>query len=204
MKLAVAIATLCALGGSAAAQDIRVEGGGGTLAPGVEGVVTAAGPEFQKCAAEHGARYVGGQAWVSVSVGTDGRKKDAWVAESDLGSWAVEKCLVHVARTLPFGAARGGDVTVSVPVAFQPASEPAPMAQAEQNDALKKIQVVRRCGKLAKMTELTFYVGPGGQVLSVGFQRPPSEKWADCAAEALRNVVMTDPRGQVVKATVAP
>lgn len=195
---------VCAGAGVAAAQDIRVEGGGGTLAPGVENVVASAGPEFQACAREHGARYVGGHVSLAVRVGTDGKKKDAWVAESDLGSWAVEKCLLGVARTLAFGAAKGGEVTVSVPVDLAAAAETAPMSPALQNDALKKIQVVRRCGKLAKMTELTFYVGPGGQILSSGFTRPPSEKWGDCAAEAMKKVVLADPRGQVVKGTLQP
>ena len=201
MKPGIAIALVWS--GVAAAQDIRVEGGGGTLAPGAaDQAIQSAGPQFQACYKDHAIRYVGGRVSLAVRVGTNGKKR-AEVDGSDLGSWEVERCLLDVARNLGLGAAKGGDVTVSVPLEFQAGAEAAPMGEGPLKEAAAKLRPLLRCGP-AKGTDVTFYVGPGGQILSVGFGRPPSERWAECATQKAKQVTLTDPRGQVMKATVQP
>lgn len=199
MKIAGAIFVCTAV---AFAQDIRVEGGGGTLAPGVaESAIRSAGPDFQACYRDHAGRYVGGHVSLAVRVGTDGKKRRAWVDGSDLGSWEVEKCLLGVARGLGLGAAKGGDVTVNVPLDFSPGAEVAAMGEAQSREAAAKLKALLHCGA-AKTTDVTVYVGPGGRVLSIGFGRPPTDHWAECAAERAKDVVLADPRGQVAKGTV--
>jgi len=199
MKIGAAILLCTAV---AYAQDIRVEGGGGTLAPGVaESAVRSAGPDFQACYRDHAGRYVGGHVSLAVRVGTDGKKKGAWVDGSDLGSWEVEKCLLGVARGLGLGAAKGGEVTVSVPLDFSPSAEVASMGEAQARDAAAKLKTLLHCGA-AKTTDVTVYVGPGGRVLSIGFGRPPTDRWAECAAGRAKDLTLSDPRGQVAKGTV--
>jgi hypothetical protein len=191
-------------GGAAVAQEIRVEGQGGTLPPGqVEQAVEAARPALMACYQEHAPRWAGGQVTLAVRVGTDGKKKRVEVGESDLGSWAVEKCLVGVAQKLALGPAHGGEVTVRVPLAFSPSAESAPLGEGATRAAAGQLKALLRCGA-ARGAQVTFYVGPGGAVLSTGFARPPSEKWAECAAARAHDVVLADPLGQVLKATVTP
>lgn len=186
----------------AAAQDIRVEGGGGTLAPGVaESAIQSAGPDFQACYRDHAGRYVGGRVSLAVRVGTDGKKKRAWVDGSDLGSWEVEKCLLGVARGLGLGAAKGGEVTVNVPLDFSGSAEVASMGEVQAREAAAKLKALLHCGA-AKSTDVTIYVGPGGRVLSIGFGRPPTDHWAECAAGRAKDLQLSDPRGQVLKGVV--
>jgi hypothetical protein len=198
-------ALVLGLCGAAAAQEIRVEGGGGTLAPGAaEQAIAQAAPELQACYQEHAGRYVGGHVSLAVRVGTDGKNRRAQVGASDLGSWEVERCLVGVARKLALGAPRGGEVTVSVPLDFQAAAAAAPMGEAQLKEAAAKLRALPAgCGK-AHGTQVAVYVGPGGQILSIGFGDAPSDRWAECAAARARQITLADPRGQVVKGVVSP
>jgi hypothetical protein len=49
---------------------------------------------------------------------------------------------------------------------------------------------------------ITAYVGPRGQVRSVGFAEPSgglSDEWAACAVEVVKSWSLSDPRGKIAK-----
>jgi hypothetical protein len=193
--------------GVAAAQEIRVEDGLGSLDPAlVQHAIEAAGPDLQACYqnGSGGLRYVGGHVEVVVRVDRAGHIKRALVEASDLGSWEVERCLLGVAHKLPLPRPKGGDGVVRIPLDFQPSTPPGEMSDAELRDAAAKLKGIYRCAGAPKSVPVTLYVAAGGAVTSAGFAGGVGEKWGDCALARAKAVRMADPLGRVLKATVTP
>lgn len=63
-------------------------------------------------------RWLGGRAVLHWEIDKGGEVTAVKLAESNLGSWAIEKCLLDVARTATFGKPIGGDADFSLPLEF--------------------------------------------------------------------------------------
>ncbi|RMH42204.1 MAG: energy transducer TonB [Deltaproteobacteria bacterium] len=148
-------------------------------------------------------RYLGGDVVLAFVVAPSGAVKSVRLADSTLGSWQVERCLIDVASKMTFRKPRGrGDADFTVPLSFTASravrwlDEEA--ALAEVGDAVADLSA---CGA-APRVRVTLYVGPRGKVRSVGFGEPDAPvpaDWKDCAAAAAAAWQLTDPRGQIVK-----
>jgi hypothetical protein len=193
------------LGGTAAAQDFKVEGALGTVdTTAVQLALERNAGAIEGCFKQHAGsmRYVGGAVRVRVRVARDGAVKST-AAQSDLGAWEVEKCLMKLARGLSFGKPRGGEAEVELPMEF-PARSAA--AAGDGDELAGKLDGLARCGRTAEVTVVA-YVGPGGKITTAGFssEKPLPEGWGDCALGRARALRLSDPRGRVVKlAAVLP
>jgi len=78
--------------------------------------------EFTDCFATRVGRrrWLGGRVTVRWDIRASGEVSKVVLAESDLGSWPVEKCLLEVARSATFGKPVGGDADFIVPFEFKP------------------------------------------------------------------------------------
>ena len=154
-------------------------------------------------------RWLGGHVQIHWDISADGSVTSVKLAESDLGAWAVEKCLVEVARAATFDKPIGGAADFMIPLSFSGKGNTLPM---DEDDGLKAVG-----GQLAKLDAcskaepppsdvvVTVYVGPHGKAQSVGFSSPKTEitdKWAECAAKAALAWRLPDPHGVVAKLAI--
>ena len=154
-------------------------------------------------------RWLGGQVVIHWDIQHDGMVTGVRMAESDLGNWTIERCLLDVARSVTFAKPAGGDADFSVPLEFtakgrsitwdEDTALRAVGGQVAGLDACGKGKVRGPQGEVA----ITLYVGPGGKVQSVGFAtaNPTEEAWTDCAEKAVQAWRLPDPRGSIAKLT---
>jgi TonB family protein len=162
-------------------------------------------------------KFVSGKLTVEILVAKTGQVGGARVVDSDVGDWAVEKCVLGVARGMTFAKPKGGDgqAQFQVPLNFssdQPPLESWPEEQVAAAVAGKRAQLDACAGQAGGAAPagvtVTFYVGNRGEVKAVGFASaagkpmPRSwDAWADCAARAVSAWTMADPKGKIVKAS---
>ncbi len=156
-----------------------------------------------------GSRYLAGKMELQFSVAIDGSVQKVDLANNDLGSWTVEKCLLDVARTVRFDRPDGGEAQVTVPLHFDNARTPAVLWEAERLGMLRLTMIKEKirpaCGAVPKGAQVTLYVGRRGKVQSVGFSNTrkgdDAREWKDCAERIIKEQTLVDPRGSVVKAS---
>lgn len=164
-------------------------------------------------------RWLGGRLALRWEVAADGSIGRVLLADSDLGAWPVEKCVLDAAREASFGAPVGGAAEVTLALEFslcQPASgcsaRSQPVIWDDEQSAravggqLARLDACAR-GKVAapRDVRITLYVGPRGRAASVGFASAASElpeAWAACAEKAALGWRLPDPRGQIAKLAV--
>jgi hypothetical protein len=155
-------------------------------------------------------RWLGGHVKIHWDIAKDGTiTKVKLAAESDLGAWPIEKCLLEVARAASFDKPIGGDADFDIPLDFTAKGNFLPW---DEDQALRAVG-----GQLAKLDAcgtkivppddvvVTVYVGARGRAQSVGFSSDKSEiddKWADCAVKAALKWRLPDPRGLVAKLAI--
>jgi TonB family protein len=154
-------------------------------------------------------RWLGGHVVLHWDIKADGTITSVKLAESNLGAWPVEKCLVDVARAATFAKPIGGDADFTVPLDFS--ARGGSLAWTE-DQALRAIG-----GQLAKLDSctkdekapddvvVTLYVGPHGKAKSVGFSSVKSEiteDWAACAQKVALAWRLPDPRGHIAKLAI--
>ena len=153
-------------------------------------------------------RWLGGHVVLKWDIKADGTITKVLLAESDLGAWPVEKCLLEVARAATFGKPIGGDADFTVPLDFSARGATLPW---DEDKGLRAVG--GQLGKLDGCTKgdppddvtITVYVGPHGKAQSVGFASGKSEiadKWAECAEKAALTWRLPDPRGMIAKLAV--
>lgn len=150
-------------------------------------------------------KFLSGKVVLQIDVGKTGEVSGAGITESDLGDWAVERCLVGEARAMRFAKPTGGDgqAEFQLPLDFtsdQPALD-------RWSDAEVSAVTSARAGELgacgaAPAVTVTAYVGNRGAVQSVGFSAAPpvADAWGECAARAVAGWTFADPHGKTVKA----
>jgi TonB family protein len=162
-------------------------------------------------------RWLGGQVTLKWWIQKDGTVTQVQIAESDLGAWPVEKCLLDLARQMNFAAPKGGDADFSLPLEFSAKGRPITLGEEETTaQVTPRLADLVECRRgdggaaLAVPDDLvvTAYVGTRGKVQSVGFAAAGEvavpDAWAECAARKIQGWTLRDPRGMVVKLTFAP
>lgn len=155
-------------------------------------------------------RWLGGHVVLHWEIKKDGTVTAVKLAESDLGNWPIEKCLLEVARSATFAKPIGGDADFSVPLEFTAKGR---LITWEEDKGLKAVggQTVKldACakGKVPAPSDvtITLYVGPAGKAQSVGFASAATvidDKWGDCAEKAAMTWRLPDPKGIVAKLAI--
>lgn len=173
-------------------------------------------------------RWLGGHVVLHWDIQKDGVISAVRLAESDLGNWEIERCLLEVARAATFGKPIGGDADFQIPLDFTAKgraltwdADQALRAVGGQVASLDECadggkghsQANRKANGKAKPrgkvvvpadVTLTLYVGPGGKAQSVGFSGGSviDDQWAECAERAALGWRLPDPRGQIAKLAV--
>jgi hypothetical protein len=189
-------------GAARADRDLEVEGALGALTPeAVRREVSQHAAAFELCFRSQAEkmRHLGGAAHVKIRVARDGTVRRAHVDSGDLGSWPAERCILSQARKMSFGAPRGGEAEVLLPLEFI-AWMPADAADGAELEA-KLAKELGKCAGGPRAIDVTAYVGPGGRVKSAGFAGEVSEAWADCALKKALALRLRDPRGRMLKMT---
>jgi hypothetical protein len=157
-------------------------------------------------------KFVSGVLMLDMVVEKSGQVGRARVAESDVGDWTVERCVLGEARKMTFASPSGGDgeATFQLPLNFAsggPALETWPQEQIAAAVQGKRAQLDACAGQggAAPAVTVTLYVGNRGEVKAVGFAsaggEPVADAWAECAARAVSSWTLPDPRGKIVKAS---
>jgi TonB family protein len=155
-------------------------------------------------------RFVGGSIELSFVVRPDGAVDTVKLSKGDLGSWPVERCMLEVGRAMRFAAPRGkAAAEFTLPLDFQSGKGNVIWWPDEVADAamVKHAADLDACSDEAEGSPrdvwVTLYVGPRGQVKSIGFAspgRPIDDGWAECVVEKSARWALTDPRGKIAKA----
>jgi hypothetical protein len=152
-------------------------------------------------------KWLGGGVELRWDVAADGALTQVRLTQSDLGAWAIEKCVLDIARSLDLGKPKGGKAHVSAPLSFSLGSGAMVWDEDQAIRAVGgKFKELGECARTAKTPDptnvtVTIYVGTRGKVQSVGFASPSGfdDAWADCAQGRVSAWALTDPRGKVAK-----
>ena len=157
-------------------------------------------------------RWLGGHVALQWDISKAGEITAVRLAESDLGAWQVEKCMLEIARAAAFPAPKGGDADFSVPLDFKPTARATAWDEDMSLRAVGgQLAKLDDCAKAKGVTSLprdvtiTVYVGPQGKAQSVGFASPKSvleDAWGDCAEKAALAWRLPDPKGTIAKLAV--
>jgi TonB family protein len=117
--------------------------------------------------------YAGGRVLLHFIVDGTGHAQDVWVAESSLGNYDVERCLVEVGRSVVFPAPSGHKATTfDYPVEFRSTHEMAVLdidGLKIDRDLAAFLPQLAACGPLAKEpVNAIMYIEPTGFPGSVG------------------------------------
>lgn len=133
-------------------------------------------------------RWLGGHVVLQWNVSADGTLTSVKLIESNLGSWAVEQCLLDIAWSAEFGKPNGGKVDFTVPLDF---SAKGSTAQWDEDQALRAVG-----GQLASLDDCDdFEIEPKNGKKKPKKKAPPAP--ADPAEKPARpekppsNVTMT-------------
>lgn len=154
-------------------------------------------------------RWLGGRVVLHWDIKKDGTVTAVRLAESDLGAWPIEKCLLDVARLAEFGPPINGDADFQIPLEFTAKGR---LISWDDDQATRAVggQLVKLDACATKKVPapsdvtVTLYVGPGGKAQSVGFAGKTviDDAWAECAAKAALALRLPDPKGQIAKLAV--
>jgi hypothetical protein len=154
-----------------------------------------------------------GKLTFTVRTNKDGSVKWAYVKESDLGSRAVEKCILDAIRANNYGApmdAKEGEIQAHS-IGWQLDGDARAADPGAQANVLPSVEKAR--GKIADCKKkndakgtftATIYVQKGGKPLSVGIavDDPSAEAAADCVADVLMGLKYTNKASWPIKVTV--
>jgi TonB family protein len=196
-------------------DDIEVEGLKGRLEQHqIEAGLEPHRTGLARCYQRHVRRasYLGGVVTLKVVVDSKGAVGLAQIAESTLGSWPVEKCVLEIARTMNYAPPKGGDrkADFTLPLDFSGGRGRVVWWEEERVEAhvSQKMAGLDECAGKSGAADpsnvvVTVYLGNRGAVKSVGFaSESPSgieDAWADCAAEEVRSWALSDPLGKIAK-----
>ncbi|HEY8141831.1 MAG TPA: AgmX/PglI C-terminal domain-containing protein [Kofleriaceae bacterium] len=194
-------------------DDIEVEGLKGHLQPvQIEKGMAPHQTALARCYKSHAkkSKFLAGKLVVKFVVGPDGTVKKALFEENDLGSWAVERCVLEIARAMSFAEPKGGDreAEFTVPLEFAGTRRVDWWPEEKvQTVVEKKIEELEECAEqngvvVPSNVFVTFYIGNRGAVPSVGFVspgKPVDDAWAECAAGIVAGWTMPDPMGTIAK-----
>jgi hypothetical protein len=151
--------------------------------------------ELVRCYDQAGAAraFAGGAVRLRFLVDLAGRVSAVHVLESRLGNFAVERCLVSVARTITVPRPKGGTASFEYSLEFRSTGEVTvvdlPEGELDGSITAWLPQLAADCHQLGvdEMTA-TLYIEPRGAIRSVGFASTAALDLdaADCVAQSLR------------------
>jgi hypothetical protein len=95
-------------------------------------------------------KWLGGGIELRWDVAADGVLAQVRLIRSDLGAWAIEKCVLDIARQLDFGKPKGGKAHVSAPLSFSLGSGAVPWDEDQAVRAVGgKFKELAECAKTA-------------------------------------------------------
>ncbi len=189
-------------------DGMEIEGQQGTLDDEeVSRVIEEQMAGFRNCFRHTAGTFVAGNVLLQFVVAPTGRVQTVWIAESDLGSWPVEDCLLQAARFLEFPRpSGGGPARFAFPFSWNERASrlSSPIGVEWGYEALRGKRVLfdacRERNRFKGAFHLTVYIGRKGQVLSAGFHADhPAGDFAACAVTALNDVPFPNPGGRIVK-----
>jgi hypothetical protein len=152
--------------------------------------------------------WLGGHVVLRWEIAADGEVTSVQIAESDLGAWPIESCLLEIAREAAFGKpVGGGPAELALPLelatAHTVASSEDPLAPKAVDGLFAKLDACAR-GKVAMPDDvaLTIYIGPRGRTESVGFASRATvldDAWSACAEKAALAWRSLESKRQVTK-----
>jgi len=145
--------------------------------------------------------YLGGTIKLTFRVDRKGKVKELYMAESDLGSLAVERCVLAELVQAAFPPPRGGESEFSFPLSFSGHVEPQWWSPRKVERKLRRVKRGKEPPQLPPGLSLTFYVNRGGRVVSVGMcaDGPIEEAVADEIVKRVRRLRFAHPRARYVK-----
>jgi hypothetical protein len=160
----------------------------------------------------HGANAaLGGTLTFSLRTNHDGSVKWVFVKESDLGDRVVERCVLEAVRNMSWGEpvdAKEGEIRGKTVGWKNEEDEPVEVGAERVTPAIEKAKAkLAACRKDAGANgkiRATFYVGPKGKPLSIGFavDDAAGESAADCLHGVLMGLAYANASQQIVKTTV--
>lgn len=203
---------------AAGGDGMQISGLLGQLdAPQCEKVLRDASPEVKKCYEEASSRlfYLGGRIEAKLIVGQSGQARAVAMTTSTVGNYDVEHCITGALAKLRFPPPKGGDGELSYPVEFSAKTAVGSFTEeqilgklgdAKLKSCQAKAKRPKPGEKLAQVSAMraTLYIGPGGQVTTVGFsaEDPIDDGVARCLQSKIQAARMDDPLGKMVKASV--
>lgn len=163
---------------------------------------------FSACGRDAPGAHVGGVARLMFLLEPTGRVEEVFVAESDIGSIDVERCLLTAARFLEFPVPPGSGRTRFIRAFPVNASARNSLSQQPESWGYPTVRgrrdAIRKCRAdygYDGPFHLTMFVGGRGRVLSAGFhaRQPTPDGFADCVVRVMGETTFPDTGGQIVK-----
>ncbi len=154
---------------------------------------------------------LGGSLTFTLRTNHDGSVKWAYLKDADLGDREVERCVLDSVRASNWGApvdAKEGEIRGKTIGWTNDEDEPVSVDSGRVTPALSRahggVMACRRKAGANGKIRATFYVGPKGKPLSVGFavDDASGEAAADCLHDVLMGLTYVNPSQQVTKTTV--
>lgn len=174
----------------------------------VDAIFTEQQAGFRNCNDEKPGPYVSGTARLQFLLDERGRVDEVFVTESDIGSRAVEDCLVRTARFLEFPLPQGSGPARFVRAfpfneAAHRVSRPMPESWGYTQIRARR-EEIRRCRRTYGYEgpfHLTTYVGGRGKVMSAGFhaRQQTADDFADCVLAVVRDTQFPDAGSAIIK-----
>jgi hypothetical protein len=153
-------------------------------------------------------RYAQGRVVLRFLVQGTGKVRDVMVVSSELGNYAVERCLVVEGRAIPFPRPEGNqDTDFEYTLQFRSSGEVDVLnwdAGMLAKDLSAQAVSLQSCGQVAvgrEVVQAVAYVQPGGAVASVGLssQSPLDVMSAMCVVEQIRKWRLPAQSGHMVR-----
>ncbi len=149
-------------------------------------------------------RWLGGHLVIHWDIQSDGTVTAVRLAESDLGNWPIERCVLEVARSATFGKPIGGDADFQIPLDFS--AKGRLISWDADDQARRGGQAPRRAGQ-ARPRPCAIRArcrSPSGVHPLHAVRRPASRgrahrrRWFDCGKTVMA-MTLSDPKGKVAK-----
>ncbi|MSP63017.1 MAG: hypothetical protein EXR72_22310 [Myxococcales bacterium] len=201
--------------GAARADDsddqFKVQGVLGSLEPAVIEAGFKSGTAAVNACYREGvgkAWFLGGRFEIKARVVADGTVREAQ-GVAPLGNFEVEQCILRAVRGLRFAttSSSAGEAEVGYSWDFQPK---APLRRWDDSDVGRhfvrlapKLKACVQSGPTPLGLRVAFFVGPGGEVKSVGLgsDGPITPAYASCVRKRVTDWRFDDPLGRIARAT---
>lgn len=174
----------------------------------VDAVFAEQSAGFNTCGRKASGAFVGGVARLMFLLDPRGRVEHVYVAESDVGSLEVERCLLTAARFMEFPVPpKSGRTRFVRAFPVNPAArgtvpeQPEPWAYPTIRGRRDAIRRCRADYGYDGPFHLTAFIGGRGRALSAGFhaRHNTPDDFAECVVRVIEETTFPDTGGQVVK-----